>query len=267
MKPYYQDDSARIYHADCREVLPQINADLCVTSPPYDKLRDYEGCEWNFEIFQSIAQILNVSVENIVWIVGDSSIDGGESGTSFKQALYFMYIGYKLHDTMIWQKNNFSMPSSKHGRYHQMFEYMFVLKKDKIPFNPIKDVKNVTAGQPPMGKNTKRNTDGKMSIERPRNIVSEYGMRTNVWKTNTTGQENPCKAIEHPATFPLRLAYDHIVTWSTPGQCILDPFMGSGTTLRAAKDAGRNAIGIEITERYCEIAANRMSQEVLNLID
>jgi len=266
MKPYYQDDYATIWNADCRDVLAMIPPiDLCVTSPPYDNLRDYEGCDWDFGVFSNVAYLLSQTTDNIVWIVGDASSKGGETGTSFRQALYFMRMGYKLHDTMIWQKSGFSMPSNLHGRYHQTFEYMFIFKMDKIPFNGIEDRKNVTAGAAPMGQNTTRSKSGTMGIERPRKAVREYGLRNNIWKTKSTGQENPCKAIEHPATFPLRLAYDHIVTWSNPDHIVVDPFMGSGTTIRAAKDAGRKAIGIEISEKYCEIAANRMQQEVLPL--
>ena len=266
MKPYYKDDYVTIYNDDCRNQLRYISdASLCVTSPPYDSLRDYEGIQWDEKTFRQVARRLHKSVDNIVWIVRDESTDGGESGTSFKHALYFMKLGYKLHDTMIWEKNNFSMPSNKHGRYHQTFDYMFIFKRDTIPFNGIKDRKNLTYGEKPLGKNTARAKDGTMSIERPRKAVLEYGLRSNVWKTNTTGQENPCKAIKHPATYPYMLAYDHIVSWSNPGQLIIDPFMGSGTTLRAAKDLRREAIGIEISEEYCEIAAKKMQQEVLPL--
>lgn len=262
MKPYYQDDYVTIYNDDCRNQLRYIAADLCVTSPPYDSLRDYEGIEWDHKVFMQIARRLRQSVSNIVWIVGDASIDGGESGSSFKQALYFIKLGYKLHDTMIWQKRGFSMPS--HTRYHQIFEYMFVFRRGEIPFSPIKDVKNITGGKTTLGKNTFRMKNGEMT-ERARRPAAEWGMRNNIWKTNTTGQEQPCKTLEHPATFPYKLAHDHIVSWSNQGDMIVDPFMGSGTTLRAAKDLRRTAIGIEISEKYCEIAARKMQQEVLPL--
>jgi site-specific DNA-methyltransferase (adenine-specific) len=262
-EPYYQDDSCTIYNADSRDVLPNLGAiNLCVTSPPYDALRDYDGIDWDWSVFSDIAELLGKAVDNIVWVVGDGCENGSESGSSFKQALFFQSIGYKLHDTMIWEKGGFSMPS--HTRYHQIFEYMFVFKKNEIPFNPIKDVKNVTHGKSSLGKNTFRKRDGEFE-ERARKPVTEYGMRTNVWKMKTTGQEMPCKGIEHPATFPYSLASGHIQSWSNKGDMILDPFMGSGTTLRAAKDLGRKAIGIELSERYCEIAVERLQQEVLAL--
>ena len=90
-------------------------------------------------------------------------------------------------------------------------------------------------------------------------MFPEFGLRRNWWVIS-----NPYTGITegHPAPMSPKLARDHILTWSVPGDIILDPFAGSGTTLWAAKQMGRRAIGIEIEERYCEIAAKRLSQEV-----
>ena len=109
-----------------------------------------------------------------------------------------------------------------------------------------------------------RQADGSQKLKK-RNVIAEIGMRGNIWRCKTAGQENVCTAIEHPAVMPFNLASDLVSSWSNPGDIVLDPMCGSGTTLRAAKDQGRSAIGIEIEERYCEIAARRMGQEVLNL--
>lgn len=159
---------------------------------------------------------------------------------------------------MVWQKSNFSNPSR--NRYHQIFEYMFIFSKGTPAiFNPIKDKRNSYAGKGTLGKNTFRQEDGSYGV-RKRNVIADYGMRLNVWRMNTTGQENPCKAIEHPATFPEKLAYDHIRSWSNPESFVLDPFMGSGTTGVACRNLNRNFIGVELDGQYFEIARKRINQ-------
>ncbi|MDR0486053.1 MAG: site-specific DNA-methyltransferase [Elusimicrobiota bacterium] len=246
---------------DCKEKLKTISdnyIDFILTSPPYDNLRDYEGFEFSFqEISRQLYRLLkNGGV--MVWIVGDAVVKGGETLTSFKQALYFQQIGFRVHDTMIYQKNNFSNPSK--NRYHQIFEYMFVLSKGTPKtFNPIFDRKNVYAGFSSFGENTTRKKDGKFTIQRKR-IIQDYGMRYNIWKGNTSGQENMCRHIEHPATFPMWLAKDHIRSWTNEGDIVLDPFMGSGTTGAACKELGRNFIGCDIESKYVVFAQERIAK-------
>jgi site-specific DNA-methyltransferase (adenine-specific) len=193
----------------------------------------------------------------MVWVVADATINGSETGTSFKQALHFKDIGFNLHDTMIWKKPNFANPSS--NRYHQTFEYMFVLSKGKPKtFNSIKDRKNIYAGNlGSVGENTSTQVDGTKKI-RERKVIAEYGQRHNVWEMNTSGQESMGKAIEHPATFPEKLAKDHILSWSNEGDTVLDCFFGSGTTGKVAKQLNRQFIGIEISPKYLEIAKKRI---------
>lgn len=253
---------------DAKKVLKEIkteNIDLILTSPPYDDLRDYEGFSFDFEgIANELFRVLKKGGV-MVWIVADSTIKGGESLNSFRQALYFQDLGFKMHDTMIYQKNNFSNPSKT--RYHQIFEYMFVLCKDKIKtFNPINDRKNIYVGYSSLGKNTTRKKDGSFTQQEKRTI-KEYGMRYNIWKGNTSGQENMCKSIKHPATFPLWLAKDHIKTWSNKNDLVLDPFCGSGTTGVACKLLKRNFIGIDIEKSYIELAKERIykTEEELGL--
>ena len=259
MTPYYQDDWVNIYHGDCREVLPTLdNVDLVLTSPPYDNLRDYCGYVFDFPAVSDLIEKRMGNGSVLVWVVGDECINGSESGSSFRQALEFMSLGLRLHDTMIWNKGCFSAVGSTAVRYAPVFEYMFVFSQGKPKtFNPIKDKKNlITAGKI---SGTIRQKDGstipKSNIG---NSHNEYGIRFNVWNQHPDTERNG-----HPAPMSLRLAKDHIVSWSNEGETVLDPFMGSGTTLRAAKDLKRKAIGIEIEERYAEIAARRMSQEVL----
>jgi len=171
--------------------------------------------------------------------------------------LYFKDVcGFNVHDTMIYEKCNFAHPEK--SRYHQIFEYVLVLSRRRPKtFNPLKDKKNIWAGTEPFGVNNSRQKDGTMT-ERPKNIINENGMRGNVWRGKTSGNEKVCKNIEHPATMPLWLAKDHIISWSNSGDTVLDCFMGSGTTGVACKLLRRNFIGCEIDKKYFELAKKRI---------
>jgi len=251
----------KIYNEDCLETMkrmPDNFVDLVVTSPPYDNLRNYEGYVFDFEGISK--ELFRVVKEGgvVVWVVGDATINGSETGTSFKQALYFKKIGFNLHDSMIYEKGGFSNPSN--NRYHQIFEYMFVFSKNKPKtFNPIKDRKNRRRG--PWRKRTKRQKSGKLIEFKPRIIInSEYGMRYNIWRF-TIGFGNSAKdkiAYQHPAIFPEQLANDHILSWSNENNLVYDPFLGSGTTIKMAKLNNRNYIGSEISKEYCKIAEERL---------
>lgn len=252
----------RIICGDYTEILPTFednSIDLTVTSPPYDKLRDYQGYSFNFKILASELWRITKPGGMVVWVIGDSTINGSETGSSFKQVLYFMEMGFNLHDTMIYEKSGFAFPSQ--NRYHQIFEYMFVLCKGKPnTFNPIKDKKNKT--QYTFSKK-RRKKDGSMSHQndKSRIKVSEYGMRTNIWRF-VTGKGNSTKdaiAFKHPAIFPEKLVQDHIVSWTNPGDVVLDPMNGSGTTTKMAKSLGRKFIGIDTSEEYCKIAEQRLN--------
>jgi DNA modification methylase len=239
--------------------LPDNCIDLTVTSPPYDDLRTYNGFSFDFE---EVAQELYRITKDggvVVWVVGDATINGSESGSSFKQALYFKEIGFNLHDTMIYQKNN-PMPF-QHNRYQPCFEYMFILSKGKPnAFNPIMENTVNPSGKLTI---TQREKDGS------KNHGSGYGdkrnskrYRHNVWKYNV-GKNQTTKdsvAFEHPAIFPEQLAEDHIISWSNPGDIVFDPFLGSGTTAKMALLEDRNYLGIDISEEYCEIARKRVEQ-------
>lgn len=239
---------------DSKETLSTLKAnsiDLTVTSPPYDNLRKYgEDFKWDFA--GTALELARVTKKGgvICWNVGDQIIKRGESLTSFKQAIFFVeQAGLLLHDTMIYEKLNFSHP--ERVRYHQTFEYVFILAKGPPKtFNPIKDKKNVTAGNiGNLGKNSFTLPDGSKG-ERARKVVQEFGMRTNVWKGKTRGQEEMCEALPHSAMMPKWLAHDLIVSWSNPGDMILDPFAGSGTTGHEAGLLGRKAILIEKEEKW-----------------
>jgi len=262
VEPYYDRDGITIYHGDCREILPQLDkVDLVLTSPPYDNLREYGGYTFDFD---TIAPMLyEVVIDNgvMVWIVGDATINGSETGTSFKQALKFKDCGFNLHDTMIYRKVNF-IPLT-HNRYEQEFEYMFVFSKGKPKsFNPFMKP-NKLSGQT---YNTKRprSYDGH-AIRHYRDATLQYkdkSIRGNVFDY-IVGAGNDI--TNHPAPFPNKLAKDHIISWSNSDDTVLDPFLGSGTTAVACKILGRKCIGIEIEEKYCEIAVKRLAQSVMRL--
>lgn len=255
--------SYNIEKGDCLDLLNRIPdgcIDLTVTSPPYDNLRTYDGCisQWNFEKFKVIAEELyRVTSDGgvIVWVVADATINGSETGSSFKQALWFKECGFNLHDTMIWSKPSFTAVGTLKTRYASTFEYMFVLSKGRPKsFNPIKDRKNKFAGKKKHG--TIRQKDGSTKpVSNKGKLYDEYGCRFNVWlMPPEQSQSKRC----HPAQFPEALARDHIISWSNSGDTVLDPFMGSGTTGVACVNTGRKFIGFEINERYFSIAEQRL---------
>ena len=272
MKVYYEQDGVTLYHGDnvqtMREAIPDQSIDLVVTSPPYDNLRTYGGHTWDFE---GLAAELWRTIKPggvVVWIVNDATVDGSETGTSFRQALHFKDIGFRLHDTMIYEKDSCPFPETT--RYYPVCEFMFVLSKQSpSAVNLIADRPNSRAGQS-VATGTQRERDGslaKFSASRvaPDRTVKTFGVRGNVWKYAVGfGKVSADKtAHNHPAIFPEALARDHILSWSNEGDTVLDPFSGSGTTLKMARLMGRKGIGIEIHERYCEIAAERLRQRLL----
>lgn len=258
----------KVYNENCLDIMkrmPDNFIDLTLTSPPYDNLRDYKGYEFDFENIAK--QLYRVTKEGgvIVWIVGDATINGSESGTSFKQALYFKDIGFYLHDTMIYEKNSFRYP--EFNRYNSVFEYMFILSKNKPKtINLIKDKKNKYYGDKVSRRNISRQKDGSLkensAYKNNKNkIIKEIGTRTNIWKYNTGKYHTSYDkvAFYHPAIFPEQLANDHIISWSNENDLVYDPFMGSGTTAKMAIANKRNWIGSEISSEYCKIIEQRIN--------
>lgn len=240
---------------DCLEIMkdiPDDGIDLVVTSPPYDDLRDYNS-EINFT--EVIKQLYRVVKDGgvVIWNVNDRIKNGSKTLTSFKQAILFNDNGFNVNDVMIWEKMN-PMPQVKQPRYNQVFEYMFVFSKGKPEtFNPIMvDCKSAGVNYNSTCKQiTKNNKRIKKNF-----IVNNKKIDSNIWKFAVA--QNKTK---HPAVFPLELPLRHIKTWSNEGDVVLDPFMGSGTTGIACKQLNRNFIGIEIDEKYFEIAKQRIEHE------
>jgi len=222
--------------------MPNGLIDLTVTSPPYDNLRDYNGYSFDFEAIA--AELYRVTKDGgvVVWVVGDSTVKGSESGTSFRQALHFKELGFNLHDTMIYEKNSPAYPANRNGnRYTQIFEFMFILTKGKPTANLICDKPNKWAGY--------KDFSGKLKTP-----VPEFSPRNNIFRYVTSFNR-----VNHPAPFPEALAGDHIMTWSDRGDIVYDPFMGSGTTAKMAILNDRNYIGSEISGDYVEICNKRLS--------
>lgn len=259
----------KIYNESCLDTMarmPDGFIDLTVTSPPYDNLRTYNNDvdkTWNQDVWQKvISSLYRVTKEGgvCVWIVNDATINGSETGTSFRQALYAMECGWSLHDTMIYKKDGNSYPDF--NRYYSSFEFMFVFSKGKPKtVNLIKDKINKQAFVKVTG--TKRQQDGrlrKMHGDRAGKVKALYGCRQNVWEYGTgfNISSKDVLAFKHPATFPEKLAADHIVSWSNENDLVYDPFMGSGTTAKMSHIHKRRWIGSEISEEYIDIAEKRL---------
>lgn len=251
-----------IKQGDCLELmklLPNHCIDLTVTSPPYDNLRSYNGYSFDFENIAKELYRITKPGGVIVWIVSDQTKNGSETGTSFRQALFFKEIGFNLHDTMIWQKPTFTDTGSLKIRYGNVFEYMFVISKGKPKtFNPIKDRLNKSTGRKRSG--TVILADGtKKPISNKQKEIKQYGQRFNVWNIDTC-MSNKERTL-HPAQFPEQLVNDHILSWSNKGDLIFDPFLGSGTTAKMAILNNRHYIGFEISKEYFKIACKRIAKE------
>lgn len=242
-----------LYSENCIETMKRMSdksVDLVVTSPPYDNLRSYNGYSFDFE---PIARELFRVVKQggvLVWVVGDQTIKGSETGTSFKQALLFKEIGFNLHDTMIWEKTGM-LPTQ--DRYYAIFEYMFIFSKGKPKStNFIEDKPNKGGGR--IQKKDSCINKGNQKTGNGTFIRKHVGRRTNIWRI-AIGENSG-----HPAIFPEQLATDHIISWSNEGDTVLDPFMGSGTTGVACKKLNREFIGIEISQEYCDLARRRINE-------
>jgi site-specific DNA-methyltransferase (adenine-specific) len=252
-------DELSLIHGDCIEemaTMPENSIDLTVTSPPYDNLRTYKGSlQWNEGIWKDILKgLYRVTKPGgvVVWVVGDATIKGSETGTSFKQALYAMECGFNLHDTMIYEKAGTGACGSNYA-YWQAFEYMFVFSKG-CPTA----VNRIELDKPCVGGGSRIKKDGSQKHEK-RNLEGKKQKLNNIWRFAVGGERN----VKHPAKFPEKLAHDHVVSWSDEGDVVFDPFMGSGTTGKMALQLGRKFVGVEKVEEYFKIASDRIFDSAL----
>lgn len=259
----------KLYKGNCLDFFKSIHddhIDLTVTSPPYDDLRTYNNSlEWDFSVFEKVAsELYRVTKKGgvVVWVVGDATVDGDETGSSFKQALYFKEIGFNLHDTMIYHKDN-APPVGGNNRYYSAFEYMFVLSKGAPKtFNPMT--------VPRRNKHNDTRTVRTRGVTRDKNgefikrevKINEMVKRQNIWAYTVGGGNVTAdkEAYQHPAIFPEKLAEDHILSWSNSNDIILDPFMGSGTTGKMAVLNERHFYGSEKVDEYFDIAKKRIEK-------
>ncbi len=257
-----EDFKNKIIEGDCLEIMRQFedgSVDMVLTSPPYDNLRTYKGYTFPFE---SIAKELFRVIKGggvLVWVVNDATINGTETGTSFKQALFFKEIGFNIHDTMIFRKRN-PVPQIYRKRYNNEFEYMFVFSKGLVStHNPIM-VPCLHAGLELNGTTYKNYSKHEQKREKMANPVKEEKVKGNIWEYVVGKNIEDQEAKGHPAPFPCELARDHISSWTNEGDLVLDPMCGSGTTCKAALQLRRNYIGIDISHEYCTIAIERLGR-------
>ena len=257
----YRDENIWLMKGDCLERMKEIpdgSVDLTVTSPPYDNLRSYNGNneQWGEHVWRDvIAELYRVTADGgvVVWVVGDATIKGSETGTSFRQVIWAMECGFNLYDTMIWLKPSPQAPTE--GRYYDVFEYMFVFSKGKPKtLNLLKDRKNKSAGA--VSNKETRSCREDRKVKNEKRVVAEFSRRFNVWEIS-----RGINKTSHPAVFPEKLAHDHIISWSNEGDTVFDPFMGSGTTGKMALLASRKFIGVEMDETYFNIAKERILNE------
>ena len=251
----------KTYNENCLDTMARMEdnfIDLTVTSPPYDNLRMYKGFTMDWQ--KTINELYRVTKQGgvVVWVVGDSTQKGSETGTSFRQALFAKECGFNLHDTMIYQK---STPPLTHNRYEQNFEYMFVWSKGKPnTFNGLREPREYkdTRKNKAFGRNKDNSVDFGYSTQ------DKTRLKRNVWKYFAGGGANDKTASKHPAIFPEQLAQDHVLSWSNENDLVYDCFMGSGTTAKMSILNNRNYIGSEISKEYCDIIHSRLMNKPKN---
>ena len=253
------NQAIKLMQGDCLERMKEIESesvDLTVTSPPYDNLRSYNGNNalWCQHVWEAVIKDLyRVTADGgvVVWIVADATIKGSETGTSFKQALCAIECGFNLHDTMIWTKPN-PIPRT-HNRYEQQFEYMFILSKGKPKsWNGLRAPSKYAGAK--RGGTIQMDASGRRKQKNTCGVISSTKLIGNVWVM--PGESK----TDHPASFPEKLACDHIISWSNEGDTVFDCFMGSGTTGVACINTNRKFIGIELDKEYFNIAKKRIER-------
>lgn len=246
-----------IYNMDnikgLQEYVPDNCIDMIITSPPYDNLRKYSSFTWDFiDLSKELFRVLRPGGV-MVWIVADATVDGSETGTSMSQALHFKEIGFRLFDTMIWRKTNPTPVDPRIGRYTSAFEYMFICAKGAPTVHNMQHTPCKTAGsrRSARGNSSQRMVDGGVRVDRiekrQNSVCKDNKILDNVWDISVCQTKT-----KHPAAFPPPLVLTHMLTWTNPGDVVLDPFMGSGTTAAVALQNCRNVVGFELSSEYVQ---------------
>lgn len=268
MKPYYEDEATVLYLGDCREVLPGIErVALTVTSPPYWNARTYEGVGWAtydaYLVFVNEVMRALIGVTGwLAWIAGYIWKDGRLYDCAGDAARVAEACGFQWRQQVPWIKEDFApQPSIDLAPAHELIQVMRSQDAPQARF----DLLRVSRRQ--------AERLGRVATERP-SWGSQRGGGVG-WgherfdgmkqapNVLVTAKLNGANRLGHPAAYPPEVVDPWVAACTSPAEVVLDPFAGSGTTLRVAKDMGRRAIGIELSERYCEIAAKRLSQETL----
>lgn len=245
--------------------LPENCIDLVVTSPPYDNIRDYEGFSMNLPLLGK--ELFRVLKEGgmAVMVIQDGTKNFAKSLTTFRTIIDWCdNSGFKLFETVLY---------SKHGtpgawwtkRFRVDHEYIPIFLKGKRPGFFTKEHLMVDSkhGGKTMTGGATRLTNGK-TLDSTKIYINPKKCRGTIWEYKTCGDGTKLKH-EHPATFPDKLPMDFIECFCPPDGIVLDPFNGSGTTCVAAAKLKRRYIGIDISEKYCDIAEKRIEQEVNKL--
>ena len=256
------------------------SVDLVVTSPPYDNLRTYnDSSQWDFEVFKQVAEGLVRILKPggvIAWNVADAVVPDmhgkksgpSKTGSSFRQCLHFMELGLNFHDHIIYQKQSARFAAGKNSlRYSDVYEYVFILSKGRPEhLNLLRDKVNDGAGKVFRKDGGRAATGERIRGDGRTGVIHDYGVRNNIWMVvNSYGAgQSDKRAYEHPALMPQNLVYDLIRSYSNPGDVVMDPFMGSGTTARMAYAADRDYIGFEIDKTFFDLAIDLTTQEKLD---
>lgn len=229
MKPYYEDDSVTIYHGDCRDLLGGVYGSLLLTDPPYGIPKG--AAVWRRN---------GTAIEDWGEEGHNAIVEGWRELVAMSDA-WVVEFGLRAGD-------GFAM-AAEHARLGW------------VPSNVYSLVKSAPAPTPRPGFCNAIELALVSRIGKPKWHGSGYV--PNRWIGMTPNRAGT--SWGHPTEKPSEPLNVLVLALSAPGDIVLDPFAGSGTTLRAAKDCGRRAIGIELEESYCEIAARRCAQEVLAL--
>jgi DNA modification methylase len=241
--------------------------DLTVFSPPYDELRDYNG--YSFDMNKLGKELYRVTKDGgiVVMVIQDQTKDGWKTLTSFKTIIdWCENIGFGLFECNIYQKQG------KDGawwskRFRVDHEYMPIFIKGRRPNSFEKESIKIPSkhGGKTMTGGANREKDG-TTKKSTKMIINPMKCPGTIWNYANGGDKNRVKR-NHPATFPDKIPYDFIQVFSKPGDLILDPMCGSGSTCIAAKKLGRNYVGIDISREYCDIAIERITNDETSLTD
>lgn len=259
---------ATLVVGNCHELIEFLEPNsiqLALFSPPYDKLRDYKGGV-NFDLTRLGQQLYRVMAPGgvVVMVIQDQTINFAKSLTSMRTIVNWVdVVGFTLFECLIYQRHGAT--GGYPNRFRTDHEYMpvFVKGNDGRPasFNKA-PLAHFNSGDSRVNTSgaARRQPDGTVKRSPRKVLYSNETSRGTLWKYHVSSDtSNPDARIKfaHPATYPDRLAWDHVMCWTQPGDMILDPFVGSGSTAVAAISSGRNCIGFDVSSEYIELAEAR----------